>query len=198
MANPCQLQKTLAAISAVYRAELTKKSDEGKPLTDLLWKATKPDRRPFNNLCVRSRLSNAENLLLPTGTTSNESLHAEINNWFRQAQSLHKSTLSLKLDVLVFSKLIAHNTSLYSPGARQMSSSHVLARRIGTSLRTMDDWKGWACKGKAEASLPIKQQRRAESRQVKKNHGQAPSQEIAKACCQNAPDAIHAFTRAWC
>ncbi|CAK9093350.1 Uncharacterized protein SCF082_LOCUS43912 [Durusdinium trenchii] len=31
--------ETLAAISAVYRAEVTKKSDEGKPLTDLLWNA---------------------------------------------------------------------------------------------------------------------------------------------------------------
>ena len=174
--------ETLAAISAVYRAEVTKKSDEGKPLTDLLWNATKPDRLGwlFKNLRVRSRLSKAENLLLPTGTTSNESLHAEINNWFRQTQSLHKSTLSLKLKILVFSKLIAHNTSLYSPGARQMSSSHVLARRIGTGLWTMDDWKGWACKGKAKASLPIEQQRRAESHKVKKIMAKRPARRLQK------------------
>jgi hypothetical protein len=129
--------------------------------------------------------------LLPTGTTSNEALHAEINSWLRQTQdwisedsnhftepldtdvlfiligggnlqkcytcitlleppwrlvygdtewfrgyagifaepkqAMHKSTLELKLNCLLTSKLLAHNAALFTPTTRQMSASMVLA-----------------------------------------------------------------------
>ena len=101
----------LAAISSAFRSEVAKKTEEGKSVGQLLWQAGQPDRLEylFNNLRVRSAMSAAENLLLPTGTTSNESLHAEINGWFRQTQRLHRSTLKLKLDILTLSKLLSHN-----------------------------------------------------------------------------------------
>lgn len=174
--------ESLAAISAAFRQEVLKKTEDGKPLTRLLWSAAQPDRLGwlFNNLRMRARFTKGDNLLLPTGTTSNESLHAEVNNWFRQTQSLHQSTLSLKLRILVLAKLIAHNTSLYSPTARQMSSSQVLARRIGAGLWTQEEWQNWACEGGAKAILPTDQQRRAESEKVRKFNLKRPASKLKK------------------
>ena len=68
---------------------------------------------------------------------------AELNNWFRQIQSLHKATLSLKLRIIILSKLVAHNAALYAPTARQMPSTHVLARKLGQPLFTAKQWRVW-------------------------------------------------------
>ena len=83
--------------------------DSGKTIADLLHQAAAGDRAEwlFNNLRMRHLFSKAENILLPVGTTSNESLHAEINGWFRQTQNLHPATLKLKLSILTLSKLLA-------------------------------------------------------------------------------------------
>eukprot|EP00435_Cladocopium_sp_Y103_P014108 s4470_g3.t1 len=92
----------LAALSAVHRSETAKKTDDGKTLAHLLHQAADGERLEwlFNNIRIRAKLSVAEKILLPVGTTSNESLHAEINGWFRQTQSIHQSTLKLKLGIL--------------------------------------------------------------------------------------------------
>lgn len=168
----------LAAISSAFRSEVAKKTEEGKSVGQLLWQAGQPDRLEylFNNLRVRSAMSAAENLLLPTGTTSNESLHAEINGWFRQTQRLHRSTLKLKLDILTLSKLLSHNAALYSPTARQTLSSHVLARRLGAGLWTQEQWAAWAgTDARKKASLPIEKQRLAEKNRIKEFVAKRPA-----------------------
>ena len=159
----------LAAISAAYRAEVTRKTEEGKHVYDLLWQAAQPDRLGwlFNNLRVRAMMSKSANVLMPTGTTSNESLHAEINGWFRQTQCLHQSTLRLKLSILVLGKLLSHNTALYSPTARQMSSGQVLARRVGAGLWQQQEWSNWARQSVQKAILPVEEARKAEKLKVK-------------------------------
>ena len=86
---------------------------------------------------------------------SNERLHAEINGWFRQTQNLHPATLKLKLNILARSKLLAHNSALQSPTARQMLSSHVLARPIGCGLWAPEEWVAWAEDGRKKAELPM-------------------------------------------
>ena len=148
----------LATISAVYRSETAKKTDDGKTLAHLLHQATDEESLEwlFNNIRIRARLSVGEKILLPVGTTSNESLHAEINGWFRQRQSIHQSTLKLKLDILTLSKLLSHNAALYSPTARQMMSSQVLARRIGNILWSKDEWTAWASRS-FEKAQKVKQ-----------------------------------------
>ncbi len=168
----------LAAISSAFRSEVVKKTEEGKSVSQLLWQAGQPDRLEylFNNLRVRSAMSAVENSLLPTGTTSNESLHAEINGWFRQTQRLHRSTLKLKLDILTLSKLLSHNAALYSPTARQTLSSHVLARRLGAGLWTHEQWAAWVgTDAHQKAPLPIEKQRRAEAKRIKEFAAKRPA-----------------------
>ncbi|CAJ1423131.1 unnamed protein product, partial [Effrenium voratum] len=136
---------------------------EGTKLTigKLLFNLTAADRAEwlFNNLRFRHFLPRNVQMLMPSGTTSNEALHAELNSWFRQVQQLHRSTLQLKLRVLFLGKLLAHNMALYHPTARQMPSAHVLARRLGQSLWTKDEWSEWAAQTReAKLKAPIRVQ----------------------------------------
>ena len=167
----------LAALSAVHRSETAKKTDDGKTLAHLLHQAADGERLEwlFNNIRIRARLSVAEKLLLPVGTTSNESLHAEINAWFRQTQGIHQSTLKLKLGILTLSKLLSHNAALYSPTARQMLSSQVLARRIGSGLWSQEDWNAWAKRSCEKAQLPIEKARQGEATRLKRFLAKRPA-----------------------
>ena len=65
----------------------------------------------------------------------------EINQWFRQIQSMHRSTLVLKLQISWLGKLLAHNVALYAPTSRQMPAAQVLARRLGIPVWTDKTWK---------------------------------------------------------
>ena len=101
--------------------------------------------------------------LLPTGSTSNEALHAELNSWFRNTPKIHSATLSIKLDMLKLGKMQSHNRALYHPTARQEVHSVVFARCLIRNLWTAQQWKQW-CKalqvGKRtkKADLPQHQQ----------------------------------------
>jgi hypothetical protein len=55
---------------------------------EILWCAAAPQRIEWylNNTRQRHLMRIEQLSLLPAGTTSNEALHAEINNWFRQTQ----------------------------------------------------------------------------------------------------------------
>ena len=64
-------------------------------------------------------------------STSNEAFHAELRNFFKQIQRQHKSTLKLKLSILLVAKLLQRNTALYFPTSRQMTLGQVLSRRLG-------------------------------------------------------------------
>ena len=61
----------------------------------------------FNNLRYRQGPQPEVRMLLilPSATTSNDALHAEMNGWFRQLQALHRTTLVLKLQVQGLGKL---------------------------------------------------------------------------------------------
>lgn len=161
----------LAAISSVYRSEVVKKTEEGKPVYDLLCQAAQPDRLGwlFNNARARACMSATDQVLMPTGATSNESLHAELNGWFRQTQAMHKSALQLKVDIIVLAKLVCHNAALYSPTARQMLPNQILARRIGKGLWSDSAWKDMVTRnGLEKAVLPVEKQRQAEAQAVAK------------------------------
>ena len=97
-------------------------------------------------------------------------MHAEINGWLRQIQRTHRSTLSLKLQVLRVGKLMSHLTVLYAP--RQMLPQHVLARRLGQSLWRSESWREWTQEddrsyGAARARLPLAAQRSVEEKLVR-------------------------------
>ncbi len=87
-----------------------------KTVCEILWCAAAAPRiewylnntRQRHSMCIE-RLS-----LLPTGTTSNEALHAEINAWFRQTQARFSADYNSsrnQLMQLYFVILIAEATS---------------------------------------------------------------------------------------
>ena len=133
-----------------------------KPLRNVIYNAADCSRCEwlFNNLRMRKKLSRHVRELLPSGTASNEALHAEINNWFRQIQSLHHSTLKSKLNIMCLAKLLPHNVSLYSPTCRQMPEGIVLARVLSKPV--------WAV-------LPAEQKKNEERQAVRKWMKSRPS-----------------------
>jgi hypothetical protein len=92
---------------------------------------------------MRHAMPSTRLLLLPSGTASNESLHREINTWFRQTQKLHTATLELKLSILHLAKLLAHNSALYRHTTKQVGQAAILARVTRKSPWTARQWERW-------------------------------------------------------
>ena len=102
--------------------------------------------------------------LLPTGTTGNEQLHAELNRWFRGIVQMHKSTLRLKLRIFQTAKLIAHNAALYNETTVQIKQTHLL-HRVASEQKVWEDsgplsWKAFC----GEQAIPITAQKKAQRR----------------------------------
>ena len=81
--------------------------------------------------------------LLPSGTSSNEALHAEVKNWFSETQRIHQSTLRLKLIMLTLGKQIPHFLAMINPTISQRSSRDLLARAVANSPWTGVMWQSW-------------------------------------------------------
>ena len=110
--------------------------------------------------------------LLPSGTASNEALHAEIKSWFLQTQQIHKSTLRLKLVILVLSKALPHALAMQSPTVSQTTSRLLLARVSARSVWSEDTWRSWCATAVTtesieKASLAFKDGRSHEVRTVR-------------------------------
>ena len=167
-----QFVEALAALAAQNQSDLQRKI-EGTKMTvakilHRLADASKCDWL-FNNLRYRQFLPLSTRLLLPSGTTSNEALHAELNKHFKQIQCMHRSTLILKLNIIRFAKLLAHGSALYHPTTRQIPSNHILARRVGQPLWSKEAWKAWVQEQRTHhrTGLPLASQRSHEQAAVK-------------------------------
>eukprot|EP00435_Cladocopium_sp_Y103_P025845 s3264_g6.t1 len=165
-----QFVEALASLSSTFKSEMTRKL-EGTKMTvaRMLHSLASPEKMEylFNSLRYRHTVPQHIRVLLPSGTTANEALHAELKLFFRQIQSMHRSTLTLKLNILRLGKLLSHNLALYSPTARQMPAVHILARRLGQSLWTEKAWTNWVEAGhKHGAILPQKAKRLHEQQLV--------------------------------
>ncbi len=167
----------LAALVALYPEEVKRTAPgPNKPVFKILWNAAAVDRVEwmFNNIRIRHSMALSECNLLPSGTSSNEALHAEVNKWFRQTQQIHQSTLKLKLTILSFAKLVSHTCAMYRPTLRQMPSSSVLARSLGKSVWTNKSWRVWCqllVSGRriTRAHLPIQEVRVTDTTTVKQH-----------------------------
>ena len=138
--------EAIAALVVIYKEEAMRKvTGANKPVYRVLWCATESSRIEWylNNTRLRHMLERRKLSLLPSGTSSNEALHAEINAWFRQTQQMYQDTLRLKLACLSIGKLLAHNAALYSPTTRQMSANMVLTRVCTRPLWTDAEWQAW-------------------------------------------------------
>lgn len=128
-ANVGEYVEAIAALAALYPEEMQRKTYVGgKKVNQILWCATAPDRIHwfFNNIRVRHRVDRSMVSLLGSGTSPNESLHAEINRWFKNQPDIFAATLELQLSVCRLAKLLCHNAAMYRPTLRQCSHQTVL------------------------------------------------------------------------
>ena len=131
--------QALAALASVHRSEMDRLAPgPNRKIYQLLHTASAPNRSGwyFNNLIMRHLLSAERLSMMPIGTSSNEALHHEINNWFRETQKLHKATLTLKLEIMQLAKVLTHNSAMYKPTTRQMPEAELLARTASRRLWT--------------------------------------------------------------
>jgi len=97
----------------------------------------------WNAIIVRRTLPQGWLTLLPSGTGSNESLHAELNRWWKNSPEQLPTTLQLHLAIGHFGKLLAHNAALYSPTLRQVGHDQVLALALRGIQFAGDEWQSW-------------------------------------------------------
>lgn len=166
-----QFLEGVAALAAMCSQDLSRKI-EGTKLTvaKLLHSITAADKVEylFNNLRYRQFLPAAVRILMPSGTTSNEALHAELNAWYHQVQQLHRSTLCLKLRVQSFGKLLSHQTALNFPTTAQLSSQMVLAGAATKPLWTKSTWLDWVKTQRdfGRKALPLQERKAAEKERI--------------------------------
>ena len=80
--------EAIGAVCSLYPQEVEKKSVTGRPLRQILLTAASPVKFQWllNDTRYRHACSTRQLKLLPSGATSNESLHHELNYWFRETQ----------------------------------------------------------------------------------------------------------------
>ena len=161
--------EVLAAIVKLHPTEVDRKvTGTAKEVRKVLWAAAAPDRMEWllNGSRMRHAMDAETRALLPSGTSSNEALHAELNSWMKSIRSLHQSTLKLKLHIIQFGKLLAHHVAACFPASRQTSESILLARAVATRLWSTEAWAEF-CAVQCKASLPLHNSRKKEAEEVK-------------------------------
>ena len=136
----------LAAICSLRKSEVDRKvTGANKEVYKVLWNACSPERLEWliNNLRIRHSISPELRVFLPSGTSSNEALHAEINSWLRTTNSLHRSTLRLKLHLMHYKKVLAHHVAMCYPFIRAASEGVILSRALAASLWSDESWASW-------------------------------------------------------
>ena len=166
-----------AALCRRYPAEVNRKiAGANKQISKILWSACAPDRLEWlmNNLRVRHALPSSYQWFLPSGTSSNEALHAEINSWSRRTNVMHRSTLALKLKYFSYIKLLLHYLSVQYPLSHTVSASMMLSRSLHRSLWSEDDWNVWCAEQLShtvpkKATLSLSSARQLEARLVREH-----------------------------
>ncbi len=121
--------RALAALSALYPEEMKRKTYvQGRPIRRILWCAAAADRVQwlFNGCRLRRAVEPKMLSLLGSGTSPNESLHAELNRWFKNQPEVFSTTLGLQLSVCQLGKLLSHGAAMYRPTLRQMDQQSIL------------------------------------------------------------------------
>ena len=147
----------LAALTTCYPHEASRRSDKkSKTLASTLHAACSPQRFAWylNNVALHHGIAEYASALLPSGTTGNEALHAELNAIFRQQYKLQSTTLRLKLSVFSLAKQVAHQSATRTPMSHQERQQEVLAFTLARALLCRKQWQAWCPDG--QTSSPLK------------------------------------------
>jgi len=91
------------------------------------------------------KLQGVLRVVCPSGTASNEALHAEVNRALRCVTGLHRADLHMKLQFFRAVKLLGHNRALYAPTASQTAQTLVINRAVaGLRLWSEAAWRSVA------------------------------------------------------
>ncbi|CAK0885113.1 unnamed protein product [Prorocentrum cordatum] len=163
--------EALAALTSVHWEEVDRRTPAApsRKLADVIANAAQHSRCEylFNNLRMRHSLPARALPLLGSGTSPNEALHSEINKWFKNQPELYAQTLELQLGVNVIGKQMMHNSAMYAPTLRQLSSQTVAASVVCSFAISAAEWANH-CASQAQeqraprkAQLPLALQRKA-------------------------------------
>lgn len=177
--SPLEYIEAMAAFSSIHRSELSRVTHVNRQkLRQLLFNATAPHRMQwyFNNLRYRHSISSDHLALLGGGTAVNETIHRDLNFYFRNQGEWFWTTAELQLFANVLSKLLAHNTALYSPTLKQICSANILSMRAMTLECTDDEWTEFCsllhrpgCDFMDKAALPLFSRRQHIAQIIKKH-----------------------------
>ena len=169
--------KAVAALCCRYKPEVVRKAaGPNKEINHILWSACAPDRIEWlmNNIRVRHAMQSSYLWFLPSGTSSNEALHAQINSWTRSIKVMHRSTLALKLQYFMYIKALQHYLSTEFPLSRIVSGGMLLGRALHESLWNCEEWNTWCAEQhtytsgmQSKATLPLTKARQHEAKVVK-------------------------------
>ena len=146
----------LAAIASAFPIEMARKTYVGgKTVGHILWNASAPEKVAwqFNAIIVRHEMPHGMVKLLGSGTAPNESLHAELNTWYRSQPEVFPTTLELQLDVARLGKLLAHNAAMYHPTSRQVRHEQVRDLAVSGCGWSAAEWQAWCAQGCSHGAI---------------------------------------------
>ena len=163
--------KCIAALCARYSHEVSRKAaGPNKEIYKILWSACSPDRMEWlmNHIRTRHNVNASYLAFLPSGTSSNEALHAELNSWSRSTNAMHRSTLVLRLRYYRYVKMMQHYLSTQHPLTHVVTAELMLGRSLYRSIWTEEQWRTWCSQQNAEgtrkkAALPLCRARESEA-----------------------------------
>jgi hypothetical protein len=185
----------VAAVCALRPAEVSRKvTGANKEVRRILWSACSPERLEWlwNNIRLHHAMTPLERAFLGSGTSSNESLHHEINSWLRSTQAMHRSTLLLKARYMHFGKLITHHNASRHPFGRVTTEGLVLARAVTKPIWTLENWRQWCADQKtdgmpAKAKLPLHTSRKHEEASTRNWIAKRPAAKTSRQRIKRTP-----------
>ena len=198
-ATVLDFMKALAALSKIYSVEMKRTTADGSTLRRLLFNATSQHKLHFyfNNQRHRHSMPTSKLSLMSSGTSGNETVHRDINQWCRNGAEWFSTTAELHFSINRFGRLLSHNTALYSPTLRQLRQSDVLARAAASMAIPSADWSSYCGLLRREgadllapASLPLFQERQGIKRKIERARNNSVETALRKPAAVKRPAAV--------
>ena len=181
--NREQIVECLAALVRLFPDEIKKQAPDGRRLHAILVSFAAPARLEWvlNFRRARQHIVRKDVDFLATGTTSNESLHREMNRAFDQVHAMYRETLRLRLAIFLIYKLLPHNRAQYGRGLRARRQGLMMNLCVNSmKLWTESKWRSW-CRtlGKRDkASIPLAKARAKAAGLVRAHVRQRPASAV--------------------